>query len=205
MANGGDRSRIGAFYWIFQASLVLVIAGVLHLGVVQLDVLFNLIIFAMLGIMLTVLAVLFRGGQIVSASFGPRTVVATICGFGILVFVNLGMWYFFGAPLFSSVSGSGQWAERALVNILAAICEEDLFFGVYCVMKTANLPDVWIIFLSSLVFVVLHVMNVLYASLSLPIVIFLSVGRAVLSGLYAVTDHSDPSFIVHVLWNVLNS
>jgi len=198
----GDRSKIGFVFWIAQLGLLLVVFSVMHLGVIAQETLFNLVIIAVLGVMLALIAVTVRGGQFAPAPPSLKTVAATIAGFVILLLVNLGIWYFFDAPLFSSI-GSEAWSERLLVNILAAICEEDLFFGVYCVAKAANLPDVWILFLSTVVFWALHglVLNIH----SFEVVVFLTAGRLVLTGLYAVTDHSDPSYVVHILWNVLNS
>ena len=200
--SGGDRSRIGFVYWIAQLGLLLVVFSVMHLGVISQETLFNLAIIAVLGVMLTLTAVTVRGGQFVPSPPSPKIIAATVGGFILLLLVNMGIWYFLDAPLFSSI-GSEAWSERMLVNILAAICEENLFFGVYCVGKAANLPDVWIMVLSTVVFWALHalVLNIH----SFEVVVFLTAGRLVLTGLYAVTDHSDPSFIVHILWNVINS
>lgn len=203
MNESADRSRIGFFYWVFQFALILVVAGVLHLGVIAQSVLLNLMIFAIFGVMLTLLAVSVRGGTFMPAGFGPRELAATAAGFIVLVLFNLGLAFFFNAPVFASATNpTGGFLDRLMVNVLAAICEEDLMFGVYCAGKAAGLPDIWIVIVSTVVFVPLHA---LAYQLSLMVSLFLASGRIVFTGLYAVTDHSDPSFIIHVLWNVLNS
>jgi len=203
MAEGGDRPRIGFVFLVAQLGLLLTAAGVLHLGVLPFESTIILVVIAMFGVLLTLLAISLKGGQFAPAPLGLKTIAATIGGFVILLFVNLGLSFFFDAPTFSSFSSTGDWSGRLLTNAFAAICEEDLFFGVYCVGKAANLGDVWLMLLSTLVFWALHAL--VYNIYAFEMILFLSAGRLVFTGLYAVTDHSDPSFLVHIIWNVINT
>ena len=196
-----DRPGIGFVYWACQMALLLVVAGVLHLGVLSLDTLFILVLIAIMGVIFAVLAVSIRGG-IVPVPFTLKTAAVTIGGFVALLLMNLGLNFFFGAPLAVSFGGE-DYAGRLLVNILAAICEEDLFFGVYCLAKVSNVPDFWVMFLSCLVFWALHAL--VYNIYALEVVLFLTAGRLVFTGIYAVSDHSDPPFVIHILWNVINT
>ena len=202
MSASGDRARIGFVYLIAQLGMVLTVAGVLHLGVLPQETILNIVILAILGIILTILAIAVKGGNFLPSIPGAKTLAVAVGGFVVLLLVNMGLAFFFDAPMFSSI-GSADWGSKLMVNILAAICEEDLFFGVYCVAKVVNLPDVWIMFLSTLVFWALHAL--VYNIYAWEMVVFLSCGRLVLTGMYAVSDHSDPSFIVHILWNVINT
>ena len=199
------QTRIGIFFLVAQLGLLLTLAGVLHLGVLPFETTVILAIIAMFGVLLVILALAMKGGNLMPAT-DPRTLGkmagATLLGFVALLLVNLGLWFFFGAPLSSSLAGSSL-LERLLVNVLSAICEENLFFGVYCVGKAANLPDLWIMGLSTLVFWMLHAL--VYNIYAFEMVLFLTAGRLVLTGLYAVTDHSDSSYLVHVIWNVINT
>jgi len=201
MSEIGDRAGIGFVYWACQIGLLLVVAGVLHLGVLSMDSLFILVLIAIMGVIFAILAVSIRGG-IAPVPFTLKTVAATIGGFVALLFMNLGLNFFFGSPLAVSFGGE-DYAGRLLVNVLAAICEEDLFFGVYCLAKAGNLPDFWVMGLSCLVFWALHAL--VYNIYAFEVVLFLTAGRLVFTGIYAMTDHSDPPFIIHNLWNVINT
>jgi len=88
------------------------------------------------------------------------------------------------------------------VNVLFAIYEENLLLGIFSAGKAGGVPDIYLIFGSALLFVPLHAW---VRALDLMFALFLIVGRSVFTGLYALSDHSDPSFITHILWNVINS
>jgi hypothetical protein len=188
--------------WISQAIMLLLSAAVLWLGIVEFSTLgVALVVFGMGGILI-ILLVAALTGRLRIGGIGAREWTVAALGLILIVVVNIGLLWLFGAPMDVGPSSAGTWAERVIVNVLFAIYEENLMLGLFSAGKAGNIPDVYLVIGAAFLFVPLHAW---VRGLDLLFAMFLIVGRSVLTGLYAISDHSDPSYITHILWNVVNS
>lgn len=198
----GEPVTLGPVMWISQVMMLLLSAAVLWLGVVEFSTLgLALVVFGFGGV-LVILLVAALTGRLRIGGIGAREFTVAALGLILIVVVNVGMTWIFGVPMDVGPSSAGTWAERILVNVLFAIYEENLMLGLYSAGKAGNIPDIYLVVGASFLFVPLHAwvrgLDILFA-------MFLIVGRSVLTGLYAISDHSDPSYITHIIWNVVNS
>ena len=198
-----DTTRIGPVFWL--AGLVLMplfTAGAVWVGAVDWATLAPaFFLFGLMGLIVVLIAIVgahARGKVIIFAPFGVREGIATFLGFVCLAGFNLFVFYLLKVPMSTGVTA----ADNMLTGILFAIYEENLMFGVYLAGKMAGVPDIPLIILSTIVFIPLHA---LVGVLNLSFILFLIIGRSVFTGLYAVTDHSDPSYLIHILWNAVMS
>lgn len=198
-----ENARIGPVMWLSQFLMILLTAGVVWLLVVDWAVLQLVFIVCGCGGLCLILTVAAVTGSLSPAGIGVREITVAVAGLLILALVNLGLFYLFDVPMKVGPSASApSWYERVLVNTLFAIYEENFMFGVYSAGKAAGLPDVYIIICSVIVFIPLHAW---VAATTLVFAFFIGFGRAVISGAYAASDHSDPGYLIHIFWNVLNS
>lgn len=198
----GEPITLGPVMWISQAIMLLLTAAVLWLGVVEFSVVGVAFLVFGLGGILMILLVAALTGRLRIGGIGAREFTVASLGLILIVVVNIGLLWLFDVPLDVGPSSADTWAERILVNVLFAIYEENLMLGLFSAGKAGNIPDVYLVIGAAFLFVPLHAwvrgINLLFA-------MFLIVGRSVLTGLYAISDHSDPSYITHILWNVVNS
>jgi len=198
-----DITRIGPVFWFSGLVLMpMLTAGSVWVGAISWETLAPaFFIFGIMGLLVCLVAVSAArasGRAILFAPFGIREAVASLIGFGLLAGFNLFVFYVLELPLSSGVGA----ADNVLTGVLFAIMEENLMFGAYLAGKLAGAPDIAIIIISTIVFIPLHA---LVQVLNFAFIVFLVIGRAVFSGLYAVTDHSDPSYVIHIAWNVVMS
>jgi len=198
-----DTIRIGPVFWFSGLVLMpMLTAGSVWVGAISWEVLapafFLFGIMGLLVVLVAIMAAQTKGRAILFAPFGIREAVASLLGFGLLAGFNLFVFYLFDIPLSSGVGT----ADNLLTGILFAIMEENLMFGAYLAGKMAGAPDIAIIIISTIVFIPLHA---LVQVLNFAFIVFLVIGRSVFTGLYATTDHSDPSYVVHIAWNVVMS
>lgn len=198
-----DTTRIGPVFWF--AGLVLMplfTAGAVWVGAVDWATLAPaFFLFGLMGLLVVGIAMMAahaKGRAVLFAPFGIREGIAALLGFALLAGFNLFVFYLFKVPMSTGVTA----ADNVLTGVLFAIYEENLMFGVYLAGKAAGVPDIPLIILSTIVFIPLHA---LVGVLNLSFILFLIIGRSVFTGLYAVTDHSDPSYVIHILWNVVMS
>jgi len=183
--------------------MLLITAGVVWLQVIEWSTLEPAFIVLGCGGLLLILAVAAVSGSLRPAGFGMKEIMVTVSGLLILALVNLFLYYFLDVPLDVGPSAHATTLqERILVNVLFAIYEENFMFGVYSAGKAAGLRDIYIIIASVIVFIPLHAW---VAATTLVFSLFVGVGRAVITSAYAASDHSDPSYLIHILWNVINS
>ena len=200
--TGGEPITLGPVMWISQAIMLLLTAAVLWLGIVTFDVVgLAFVVFGIGGLMI-ILLVAALTGKLRIGGIGPREFTVASLGIIAIVVVNIGLLWLFEIPMDVGPSSANTWAERILVNVLFAIFEENLMLGLYSAGKAGAIPDVYLVVGASLLFVPLHAW---VRGIDLFFALFLIVGRSVLTGLYAISDHSDPSYITHILWNVVNS
>lgn len=198
----GEPVRLGPVFWISQALMLLLTAAVLWLEVVSFDTISVAFLAFGLGGLLLIILVSSLTGKLRFGIIGPREFTIASVGLILIVVVNVGMSWLFMAPMDVGPSTANTWAERALVNSLFAIYEENLMLGIFSAGKAGNVPDLYLIFGTVLLFIPLHAW---VRALDLAFVVFLAIGRCVFTALYAVSDHSDPSYLDHIIWNVINS
>lgn len=197
-----ETVTLGPVMWISQVIMLLLTAAVLWLGVVAWETVgLAFIVFGIGGVMM-ILLVAALSGKLRIGGIGPREFTVAAMGIILIVVVNIGLFWLFDIPMDVGPSTANTWAERILVNVLFAIFEENLMLGLYSAGKAGAIPDVYLVIGASFLFVPLHAW---VRGIDLLFAMFLIVGRSVLTGLYAVSDHSDPSYITHILWNVVNS
>lgn len=193
----GDRITLGPIFWIFGVLLGLVMTfALLFLGIVEWEVLALPAIFGWGGGLL-VIAVCGRVGLTREGVANSNVLVAAMIGLLVLFAQTMLFQAWLGLSL--TVANEHFW----LVNVLFAIYEETLFLGVAAAGKAAKLPDMYIIGLSAIVFVPWHALR--YPVDMLMYILILGGARVVMSALTLATDHSDPSYITHISWNVLSS
>lgn len=198
----GDRITLGPVMWISQVIMLLLTAATLWLGVVEWETVgLAFIVFGIGGLMIIFLVAVLTGKMTIGG-IGPREFTIASLGIIAIIVVNIGMLWLFDVPMDVGPSTANTWAERVLVNTLFAIFEENLMLGLFSAGKAGNIPDLYLIIGASVLFVPLHAW---VKALDLFFALFLIVGRSVLTALYAISDHSDPSYITHILWNVVNS
>jgi len=198
----GDRITLGPVFWIAQATMLMLTAAVLWLDIVTWEVLgVPLIVFGIGGGMLIFLTATTTGKLGVGTITAREWTVASM-GLILIVVVNVGLSWLFAVPMDVGPSQATNFFERVLVNVLFAIYEENLMLGLFSAGKAGNIPDAYLVLGASLLFWPLHAW---VRGLDLLFSAFLIIGRCVLTGLYAVSDHSDPSYLTHILWNVVNS
>ena len=200
--TGGEPVTLGPVMWISQVIKILLTAAVLWLGIVEFSTLGLAFVVFGLGGVLIIMLVAALTGRLRIGGVGARELTVASLGLILIVVVNIGLLWLFGAPMDVGPSSANTWAERILVNVLFAIYEENLMLGLYSAGKAGSIPDAYLVIGASLLFVPLHAW---VRGLDLLFAVFLIVGRSVLTGLYAISDHSDPSYITHIIWNVVNS
>ena len=200
--TGGEPVTLGPVMWISQVIMLLLTAAVLWLGIVEFSTLGLAFVVFGLGGVLIIMLVAALTGRLRIGGVGARELTVASLGLILIVVVNIGLLWLFGAPMDVGPSSANTWAERILVNVLFAIYEENLMLGLYSAGKAGSIPDAYLVIGASLLFVPLHAW---VRGLDLLFAVFLIVGRSVLTGLYAISDHSDPSYITHIIWNVVNS
>ena len=200
--TGGEPVTLGPVMWISQVIMLLLTAAVLWLGIVEFSTLGLAFVVFGLGGVLIIMLVAALTGRLRIGGVGARELTVTSLDLILIVVVNIGLLWLFGAPMDVGPSSANTWAERILVNVLFAIYEENLMLGLYSAGKAGSIPDAYLVIGASLLFVPFHAW---VRGLDLLFAVFLIVGRSVLTGLYAISDHSDPSYITHIIWNVVNS
>lgn len=98
-----------------------------------------------------------------------------------------------------------SWTVPAsiLVAALFAIYEETGMLGIRIALKGVGLPDYYVLILEVLLFVPLHAFS--YSLAYTAFVVFLVLGRAIMSGVGLVTDASSVPYNVHVIYNVIQA
>lgn len=198
----GEPITLGPVMWVSQATMLLLTAAVLWLGIVEFSTIGVALVVFGFGGLLMILLVAALTGRLRIGGVGAREFTVAALGIILIVVVNVGLQWLFEIPMDVGPSTASTWAERVLVNVLFAIYEENLMLGLFSAGKAGNIPDIYLVIGAAFLFVPLHAW---VRGLDLFFAMFLIVGRSVLTGLYAVSDHSDPSFITHILWNVVNS
>lgn len=198
----GEPVTLGPVMWISQAIMLLLTAAVLWLDIVSFDTIGVALVVFGFGGLLMILLVAALTGKLRIGGIGAREFTVAALGLILIVVVNIGLLWLFDAPMDVGPSSANTWAERILVNVLFAIYEENLMLGLFAAGKAGMIPDIYLVIGAAFLFVPLHAW---VRGIDLFFAMFLIVGRSVLTGLYAVSDHSDPSYITHIIWNVVNS
>ena len=146
------------------------------------------------GLLLIILSMLFKDSRLEKGGFSATAFMAIIIsvilliGDAILLNVTLGLVV--------------TQYDNVLVAILFAIYEETLFLGVIALIAGIGLPDVYNLFITSILFIPYHFL--VYPQV-LPFFIFLLIGRVILTGAILVTDNSDVGYGSHILYNLITT
>ena len=200
--SGREPVTLGPVMWISQVMMLLLSAAVLWLGIVSFDTVGLALVVFGFGGALIILLVAALTGRLRIGGVGAREFTIAALGIILIIGVNVGLLFLFDVPMDVGPATASNLAERILVNVLFAIYEENLMLGLFSAGKAGNIPDAYLVLGASALFVPLHAW---VRGIDLLFALFLIVGRSVLTGLYAISDHSDPSYITHIIWNVVNS
>ncbi|MFW9849446.1 MAG: type II CAAX prenyl endopeptidase Rce1 family protein [Candidatus Thorarchaeota archaeon] len=188
-----DIIRIGPVFWISELAGVLLTFALVFLEMVSWALLAPTCLIAFFGgLLLIILAG--RVGMTREGFFSSNVIVATVVTLLALVIESflISAWFNLSVSYPSKI---------LLVNVLFAIYEETLFLGVAVAGKAAGLPDTYIIVICALVFVPYHLF--VYPIDMLLYIVVLGAARVTMDASRFMTDHSDPSFLTHIIWNVL--
>jgi len=186
-----DKIGIGYLTPVYWAIMVILTGALTFLQIVPMaQILPVFVVFGLGGIML----VLITGkiGMVKEERFGIKVIFSIALTMAFLATASWILWNFGSMAI--------TVPENTLVAILFAIYEETLFLGVAAVLKLTGLNDVFIIVISTIIFIPLHAWA--YASAWL-IDLTLAIGRIGFSAFYFVSDNSDVPFTSHILWNIL--
>lgn len=187
-----DKISIGVITPIYWALMIILTGAVTFLDIVPTSVLIPVfVVFGLGGIILVL--VTGKLGMVNSENrFGLRVVISIALTMGFLAISSWVLWNF----------GSMTIAipDNTLVAVLFAIYEETMFLGVAAVLKLTGLNDIFIIVISTLIFIPLHAWA--YSSTWL-IDLTLAIGRIGFSAFFFISDNSDVPYTSHILWNIL--
>lgn len=193
----GQKIRIGPVFWVVG----IILMAFLSFAAAYLMGLWDLIqipfFFSLLGLVIVLLAG--KVGHTSEGIFSIRILGAGVIGLvalalneqivgGILGFVPLSV-----APL----------TDVALVNVLSAILEENFFLGIRAAGRAGNVPDWGIVGLSAFAFIPFHGLR---HPVSAALYFFVLLGaRIILDSISLATNHSDPPYIAHPIFNFVLS
>lgn len=191
--------------WLSQVIMLLLTGAVIWLQIVSWEVIGPpLFVFGIMGLLI-ILLVAALTGKLAIGTIGPREFTVAGVGLVVLVAVNMFIFWVFDVPMSAGsgpVAETSNWFERVLVGVLFAIYEENFMLGLFSAGKAGGVPDLYLIIGAVIVFVPLHAW---VRAIDLVFALFLGVGRAVMNAQYASSDHSDPSYITHIVWNIVNA
>jgi len=186
-----DKIGIGFLTPVYWAIMVILTGALTFLQIVPMEqILPVFVVFGLGGIMLVLITG--KVGLVKEEKFGIKVIFSIALTMAFLALFSWILWNF--------GSMSITVPENTLVAILFAIYEETLFLGIAAVLKLTGLNDVFIIVISTIIFIPLHAWA--YASAWL-IDLTLAIGRIGFSAFYFVSDNSDVPFTSHILWNIL--
>ena len=189
-----ERIRIGPVFWVFGVFLTLLLTFALtFLGMLSWESIKILFIVGWLGGLLVIILT-GRVGLTQEGPFSPMVFVAVGIGLVALMIENAVVGVFFGVQSVDPTNG-------VLVNFLSAMYEEMFFLGVDSAAKAGNLPPYARMLLLAAAFVPYHALRYPLEMAMYVVVLFLA--RMTLDGIRILSNHSDPPFIVHGIWNVL--
>lgn len=185
---------LGPVFWVFGVFLTLILTfALVFLGMVPWDHIKVLFIVGWGGGMVAIL-VAGRVGLTREGPFSPLVFVAVVAGFLALMVENVIIGALFGVQSVDPSAG-------VLVNFLSAMYEETMFLGVDSAAVAGDLPAPARMSVLAAVFVPYHALR--YPIEAMMYILLLLMARLTLDSLRVLSNHSDPPFIVHALWNVM--
>lgn len=187
-----DTIRIGVLTPIYWALMIILTGALTFLEIIPFDVVAPIfIVFGLGGIALILIT-----GKIglvkEDQRFGSTTIISVALT---MAFLAVTTWF-----LWNYGSMSITVPENTMVAVLFAIYEETLFLGVAAVLKLTGMNDIFLIIISTLIFIPLHAWA--YSG-AWVIDLTLALGRIGFSAFFLISDNSDVPYTSHILWNIL--